>query len=193
MSEDDRTFRTSTPAANRAEMQGLGLGQREMDAQQAPNRDQHATDPQRLEPFENDAAGSGDDRGQARSGGGAGDASQGPGAGAQSRGKAAGEGRTFADGSDQGERRPARGPAPTQGRNQAGIDDAGDLGAGTPANVDVHKLGQEDAPEEDWGEQGDEGLMHSSNHTRRGVKTEAERGQGRLTRQATKDIISRRS
>jgi hypothetical protein len=35
--------------------------------------------------------------------------------------------------------------------------------------------------------------MHSANHTRRGVKTEAERGQGAKTRQMNKDIVSRRT
>lgn len=150
MAEDDRTFRTSTPAANRAEQQGLGVGQREMDAQAAPNRDQHATDPQRLEPVGPDEGGSRDDRG------------------------APGEGRSFDD------------------RNAAGMDAAGDLGAGTPAGVDIHDVGQDDSPEQDWGEAGDEGLSHSANHSRRGVKTEAERGQGAKTRQANKDIVSRR-
>jgi hypothetical protein len=36
MAQDDRTFRTSTPEANRAETQGLGVGQRELDAQRSP-------------------------------------------------------------------------------------------------------------------------------------------------------------
>ena len=146
MAENDRTFPTSTPAANRAETQGLGVGQKELDAQRAPSREQHATDPQRPEPFAPEAA----------------------------------EGRTFEA------RREAK------GRDEMGLGDAGDLGAGTPANVDVHKLGQEDEPQTDWGEGGDEGLTHSANHTRRGVKTEAERGQGRRTRQLNKDIVSRR-
>jgi hypothetical protein len=83
---------------------------------------------------------------------------------------------------------PAANRAETPGR-----DEVGDLGAGTPAGVDVHDLGQEDAPQEDWGEAAAEGTLHSTNHTRRGVKTEAERGQGRRTRQLNKDIVSRRS
>ena len=68
---------------------------------------------------------------------------------------------------------------------------AGDpiLGEGTPANVDVHKLGQSDRPEEGWGEAGGEAVF-SSNHSRRG---EMIREQGEKTRRATKDIISRRS
>ncbi|HEX3701251.1 MAG TPA: hypothetical protein VHV27_11325 [Phenylobacterium sp.] len=152
MAEDDRTFRTSTPAANRAEMQGLGVGQREMDAQGAPSREAHATDPQRLEPFEDVPAGGG----------------------AEGSGAPSGEPRAFDD------------------RNSAGLGDAGDLGAATPANVDIHDLGQGDNPQEDWGEPADEGATHSANHTRRGVKTEAERGQGAKTRKANKDIVSRR-
>lgn len=78
-------------------------------------------------------------------------------------------------------------------RNAAGLDDVGgDLGAGTPANVDVHKLGQADDPEQDWGEAAGEGASYSANHTRRADKTEAERGQGAKTRMANKDQVSRR-
>lgn len=54
MSEDDRTFRTSTPAANRAEMQGLGVGQRELDAQRSPGEDTSDTDPEAIEAIEAD-------------------------------------------------------------------------------------------------------------------------------------------
>ena len=72
-------------------------------------------------------------------------------------------------------------------------DRVGDLGSGTPAGVDIHDLGQDDNPQEEWGEAAEEGMAHSANHSRRGVKTEAERGQGRLTRQLNKDIVSRRS
>jgi len=146
MAEDDRTFRTSTPQANRAEQQGLGVGQKEMDAQGSPNRDQQATDPQRLEPFDDDAAGT---PGQA-------------------------EPRAFED------------------RNAAGRGEGGDLGSGTPAGVDIHDVGQDDKPEQDWGDEGDEAMMHSADHSRRGIKTEAERGQGAKTRAANKDIVSRR-
>ena len=39
MADEDRTFQTSTPEANRAEQQGLGVGQRELDAQRDPNED----------------------------------------------------------------------------------------------------------------------------------------------------------
>ncbi len=70
---------------------------------------------------------------------------------------------------------------------------AAELGEGTPANVDIHDLGQRDVPEEAWGEAVDEGAMHSANHSRRAIKTEAERGQGAKTRQLNKDIISRRT
>ena len=53
--------------------------------------------------------------------------------------------------------------------------------------------GQKDNPQEDWGEAIEVGAVHSSNHTRRPVRTEAERGQGAKTRRMTKDIISRRA
>jgi hypothetical protein len=69
----------------------------------------------------------------------------------------------------------------------------GDLGAGTPANVDLHKLGQSDNPEEDWGEPADPEAVFSSNHTRRAERTEAERSQGAKTRRMNKDMVSRRS
>ena len=48
-------------------------------------------------------------------------------------------------------------------------------------------------PQEDWGEPADEGAAYSANHTRRGEKAAALRSQGRKTRAATKDTISRRS
>jgi hypothetical protein len=67
-----------------------------------------------------------------------------------------------------------------------------DLGVGTPANVDVHKLGQADDPQQHWGEPAGEGATFSSNHTRRGERTEADRAQGAKTRNANKDIVSRR-
>jgi len=66
------------------------------------------------------------------------------------------------------------------------------LGEGTPANVDVHDTGEADDPQNDWGDPVDEGALHGANHTRRPEKTEAERGQGPRTRQANKDIVSRR-
>ena len=177
MAEDPRTYQPSTVQSNRSAMQGGGFGQKDMDMQQQPNREEHATSPQRTEPFDNDPAGTGDDLGQGSSD---------MGAGAPSRGT--GEPRSF--GSDD---QPGDGDmAETPDRNAAGTDSAGDLGEGVPANVDIHKLGQEDNPEEDWGDPAGEGVMHSANHTRRGLKTEAERGQGAKTRQANKDIVSRR-
>jgi len=184
MAEDDRTFRTSTPAANRGQMQGLGVGQKEINAQLSPSRDEHATDPQRTEPFDQSLESpKGDDLGHEFSDRGAADPSYGPGDGAQLRGEVRppDESRAFAEPS-----------ADLDDRDAAGLDEAGDLGAGTPSNVDVHDVGQEDKPEEDWGDAAAEGTLHSANHTRRGVKTEAERGQGAKTRRANKDIISRR-
>jgi hypothetical protein len=78
-------------------------------------------------------------------------------------------------------------------RNAAGINDIeGDLGAGTPANVDIHKLGQADHPEQAWGESADEGATYSANHTRRGTPNGIALEHGAKTREATKDQISRR-
>jgi hypothetical protein len=139
---ENRSFEPTTPQANRSVEQGLGVGQKEMDAQRDPNRDQHATDPRRTEPF--------DSEGAAR----------------------------------------ADGEAPD--RNAAGMEGGEPLGEGTPANVDIHDAGQPDAPQDDWGEPADEGATYSANHTRRPVKTEADRGQGRKTRAAQKDQVSRR-
>lgn len=136
MAEDTRTNQPSTVETNRSAMQGNGVGQRELNAQQQPTPEGQATSPERTEPFESGAAG---------------------------------EDRSF----------------------EAGT--SGDLGEGTPANVDIHKLGQSDNPEEDWGEPAGEGAMHSSDNTRRGEKTEAERGQGAKTRAFNKDQVSRRT
>ena len=89
-----------------------------------------------------------------------------------------------------------RGPEPgaaLDDRNAAGLGDAGDLGASTPANVDIHDTGQADNPQAEWGEPADEGAVYSSNNTRKGVRTEAERGQGARTRHLNKDIVSRRA
>jgi len=104
---ENRSFNSTTPQANRAAEQGLGVGRREMDAQRDPGGD--AT-----------------------------------------------------------------------------------LGEGVPAGVDIHDAGQADNPEQDWGAPADEGATYSANHTNRPVKTEADRGQGRKTRQAQKDQINRR-
>ncbi|PZQ53165.1 MAG: hypothetical protein DI570_24340 [Phenylobacterium zucineum] len=90
-------------------------------------------------------------------------------------------------------RRDGWGLDPNLGRDEAGIHAVdGDLGAGTPPNVDIHKLGQTDRPEQDWGEAA-EGATFSSNHSRRPDKTEADRSHGAKTRRASKDQISRRN
>ena len=90
----------------------------------------------------------------------------------------------------------AQQPAENVGQREAnarGDPGVGDLGAGAPAGVDVHDLGQTDNPQQEWGPEADEEALFSSNHTRRPVRTEAERGQGAKTRQRNKDIVSRRS
>jgi hypothetical protein len=157
---NDRTFSISEAQANRGRMQGLGVGQREMDAQRDPSREQHATNP---EPRSFDATGS-------------------------DRPSEADFGERGADGDQEG------GADAPPDRNVAGLNDVeGDLGAGTPANVDLHKLGQSDNPEEDWGEPADPEAVFSSNHTRRAERVEAERGQGAKTRRLNKDMVSRRS
>ena len=138
---ENRSFDPTTPQANRSVEQGLGVGQREMDAQRDPSREQHATDPRRRAAFDGSADGRDDE---------------------------------------------------PDDRNAAGMGGGEALGEGTPAGVDIHKLGQDDKPQADWGEAADQGTMHSANHTRRPVKTEAERGQGKKTRKAQKDQISRR-
>ena len=69
----------------------------------------------------------------------------------------------------------------------------GDPGAGAPANVDLRKLGQRDNPQEDWGEAPDAETQHGATHTVRPDRTDVVRLQGRKTRTAYKDIVSRRS
>lgn len=173
MADEDRSFTPTPTEANRARQQGGGVGQEEMDLQRDPNRFQTATNPQQRS-FEGDLDGAtnADRPSQADFG----EEGQ-DGAGGQAQ-------RAQADGSDRD----------LSDRSGAGMDDVrGDLGAGTPPNVDVHKLGQEDNPEEDWGDPAAEGTMHSSNHTTRGIKTEAERAQGAKTRAHNKDIVSRRT
>jgi hypothetical protein len=64
------------------------------------------------------------------------------------------------------------------------------MGKGSPAGLGA--LAQGDNPQEDWGDPADEGATYSANHTRRPAKTEADRGQGKKTRAARKDQISRR-
>ncbi len=60
----------------------------------------------------------------------------------------------------------------------------------TPLELDA---GDSENPQEAWGEPAGEGVAYSSNHATRGEKTDAERGPGPKTRQATKDAISRRT
>ncbi|MBW8815176.1 MAG: hypothetical protein JF588_17290 [Caulobacterales bacterium] len=154
---NERTFSTDEVQANRAREQGLGQGQREMDAGRDPSREQSATAPQQRS-FDRDLDEPAADTLPA-----------------------------------QAERRDGWGLDPNLGRDEAGLGDVeGDLGAGTPANVDIHKLGQDDNPQAEWGEPADEGAAYSANHTRRPVRTEAERGQGARTRAANKDQVSRR-
>jgi hypothetical protein len=156
MAEDPRTYMPTTPQVNRARTQGLGVGQKDLNLQRDPDRNEYATDPERLEPFvEPETADETRDDDTQDSG----------------------EDRSFA-GDD---------------RDAAGTDDDAMLGVGTPPNVDARDLGQRDNPEEDWGEPAGEGVLHSQTHTRRPVRTEAERGQGSKTRKLNKDIISRRT
>lgn len=173
MADEDRSFDPRPAETNRTREQGGGMGARELDQQRDPNRTQTATDPGRTEPF---------------------DTSLDPTTNAD-RPSQADFGDTDIATAEGGEtqRRDGWGLDPDLGRNEAGINDVeGDLGAGTPANVDVHKLGQDDNPEQDWGEPADEGAQFSSNRTNRGGRTELERGQGAKTRQHTKDVLSRR-
>ncbi|HEY8615062.1 hypothetical protein [Phenylobacterium sp.] len=190
MAEDPRTYMPSTTSVNRARIQGGGVGQQDMDMQQDPDRGTHATEPQNTEGWDNDPAGTGDDRGQASSDMGAGAVSQG---GANASG-AAMEDRSFGGSAgaenEDGDQGSVGG---TSDRNAAGQGDTtGDLGEGTPANVDIHKLGQEDNPEQDWGEPA-EGATYSSTNSNRGGRTELERGQGAKTRAFNKDQFSRRT
>lgn len=173
MAEEDRTFSPSTVQANRARTQGLGVGQEEIDRQLDPDRDTYATDPQRTEPFDQslDPTTNSDRPSQA-----------------DFSGQEPGDVRDSKTATRSGPE-----SSPLDDRNAAGLHDAGDLGAGTPANVDIHDLGQDDNPEQEWGDEVEEGAVFSANHTRRPIRTEAERGQGAKTRAHTKDIISRRT
>ena len=67
-----------------------------------------------------------------------------------------------------------------------------DAAQAAPSSVGEPQLGQEDNPQEDWGDPMPEAVF-SANHTRRPLRTEAERGQGAKTRQMNKDIVSRRA
>lgn len=160
MADEDRSFAPSTVSSNRAQTQGLGVGQEEMDKQQAPDGQAQATDPQRTEPF---------------------DQSLDPTTNADRPAQADFAGQ---EPEDANRRPPAATSAP-----QA----TGDLGVGAPPSVDIHDLGQEDKPQQDWGEEVEGDAVFSSNHTRRPERTEAERGQGARTRRLNKDIVSRRA
>src|SRR4051812_9198874 len=108
MADENRSFDPTPQQANRSLEQGLGMGQKEMNQQRSPSREQHATDPRRPEPFNAEPF----------------DTEEG-----------------ISQGGDLDDRSAAR------------FDDGNaQLGAGTPPNVDIHKLGQDDNPEEDWGE-----------------------------------------
>jgi hypothetical protein len=164
--EEDRSSAQNTVSANRAQSQGLGLGQRELNEQRVANPELSATDPDRPEPFDEslDRTTNADRPAEADFAG------QEPGDTPRA------EPRDFRSYDEPDEK----------------DYDTADLGVGTPPNVDVHDLGQRDKPEEAWGDEAVEGAMHSANHTRRPIRTEAERGQGAKTRKANKDIVSRR-
>jgi hypothetical protein len=171
MAEDPSTYQPSTTEVNRARAQGNGVGQQDMDMQVDPDRVTDATEPQRTQGWDNDPPSLGEDRPSE----------------ADFSGQDVGESRTFArESSEDGD------ADPDIGRDEAGVGDAGMLGAGTPANVDIHNIGEQDNPEAEWGEPLT-GAVHSSNNTRVGVRTEAQRGQGPRTRQMNKDIVSKRS
>ena len=66
-----------------------------------------------------------------------------------------------------------------------------------PNGFDATRLGEADRPEndlfgEEWGEP-EEGAVHGANHAGRGKDAPEARFQGRKTRTATKDQISRRA
>ncbi|MDO8902073.1 MAG: hypothetical protein Q7V15_12035 [Phenylobacterium sp.] len=65
-------------------------------------------------------------------------------------------------------------------RNGTGMGDTGgDLGAGTPANVDIHDIDQDDNPQAEWGQDTDGAAVHSASRGDRapgksqGPKTQA--------------------
>ena len=167
MADKKRSFATDAVSANRAQTQGLGLGQEELNAQKVADQDLHAIDPQRTEPFDQSL-----DRTT----------------NADRPSEADFSGQEPGDIRAQGERRDFRSDD-LPGQVAVG-DAAADVALG---GVDAHNLGQRDNPQEDWGQPAGDGATFSSNHSRRAVRVEAERAQGAKTRQATKDIISRRT
>ena len=72
-------------------------------------------------------------------------------------------------------------------RNGAGMGDTGgDLGAGTPANVDVHDIDQDDNPQAEWGQDTGGAAVHS---TSRGDRAQG-KSQGPKTQARAKEINS---
>ncbi len=72
-------------------------------------------------------------------------------------------------------------------RNATGMGDTGgDLGAGTPANVDVHDLEQDDNPQAEWGQDTGGAAVHSASRGDRAP----EKSQGPKTQARTKEINS---
>ena len=170
--EENRSFAPSQTETNRSRMQGGGVGATELNQQRDADGREAATSADRTDAFDQDLDPSTNADRPSQADFGEEDLNE-------SR-----------EGGDQ--RRDGWGLDPAVGRNEAGIGSIeGDLGAGTPANVDIHKLGQEDHPEQDWGEPA-EGAVFSSTNTNRGGRTELERGQGAKTRQHNKDTMSRR-
>lgn len=78
------------------------------------------------------------------------------------------------------------------GVGQRELDLQGDPAGNARGVEGVSDNPQKGWPEEDWGEPADEGAAYSSNHANRGTRRDEENSQGRKTREATKDQISRR-
>jgi hypothetical protein len=167
MANEKRGSAPDAVSANRAQTQGLGVGQEELSAQRVADQELHAIDPQRTEPF---------DQSLERT------------TNADRPSEADFSGQEPDDVRARGERRDFRS---NDLSGEAAVDDvAADLALG---GVDARNLGQRDNPQEDWGQPAGDGATFSSNHSRRAVRVEAERAQGSKTRRATKDIISRRT
>lgn len=72
-------------------------------------------------------------------------------------------------------------------RNGTGMGDTGgDLGAGTPANVDIHDIDQDDNPQAEWGQDTGGAAVHS---TSRGDRAQG-KSQGPKTQARTREINS---
>lgn len=170
MADKKPSFATDAVSANRAQTQGLGVGQEELSQQRVADQDLHAIDPQRTEPFDRSLDGA---------------------TNADRPSEADFSGQEPGDVRAQGERRDFR--SDDLPGDAAADDGADDLGPGALGAADARNLGQRDNPQEDWGEPAGDAATFSSNHSRRAARVEAERAQGSKTRQATKDIISRRT